>query len=119
MAEVPHLVDATKEGMLIWTIVVAVFLVVYAFYKYRDGEAQEGVVSIGAAIFVFLVGWATDYYHGVWIGGAMLGVSVLMYFTSHDEGMIQKLFWWTGASLLVISTLGYVFPLVVPGGVSG
>ncbi|MCK5644009.1 MAG: hypothetical protein KAJ19_24640 [Gammaproteobacteria bacterium] len=116
MAEVQSILSDTTDGMLIWTVVVAVFLGLYGFWRYREGDSREGVVAICSAIVIILLSWATDYYKGVWIGSTLLGVSIMMHFTSHDEGMIQELFYWTGAGLLIIAIFGYIIPITVPGG---
>ena len=119
MAADPALIDATKDGILIWAVLIAAFLGLYGVWKYRDGEPHEGVVSIAAAILIILIAWATDYYRGVWLGGTFLGISIMMRFTSHDEGNIQEMLFWTGAGLLAVAILGYLFPVVLPGGYAG
>jgi len=104
---------AAKEGLRIWSVVIAGTLAVYSNWKFSEGESDEAIPLLGAAIFSIMISWATDYYKGIYIGGALLALSVLMYFTSHNEGMLQPLLFWTGATLMLSAMLFYVLPITV------
>ncbi|AIY90056.1 hypothetical protein [Geoglobus acetivorans] len=113
MAYNAELSSATSDGMLVWSLVITIFLGLYGNFRFREGDAAEAVISIGAATLILLISWATDYYRAVWIGGAMLGVSVMMYFTAHNEGLLQPLLFWTGAGLIFVSVMGYFAPVTL------
>ncbi|ADB57917.1 hypothetical protein [Archaeoglobus profundus] len=113
MAYNADLAAATAGGMLIWSIVLAIILILYGNFKLREGDSTAGIVAIGSAIFILFINWATDYYKAVWIGGALLGISILMYFTAADEGILQPLLFWTGAGLILVSIMGYFAPITL------
>jgi len=119
MAYSAELAAATAEGMLIWSIAVAIFLGLYGNFRFREGDTTEAIVSLGSAILILLISWATDYYRAVWIGGAMLVVSIFMYFTYHDEGLLQPLLFWTGTGLIFVSILGYFAPVTINADTNG
>jgi len=102
-----------KEGLRLWSMVIGGALLLYADWKFSEGEADEAVPILGAAIFSIMISWAVDYYKGVYVGGALLGLYVLMYFTAQNEGMLQPMLFWTGAALLVSAMLFYIFPITI------
>ncbi len=113
MAYSAELAAATSQGMLIWSVIVAIFLGIYGNFKLREGESTTGIVALGSAVLILLISWATDYYKAVWIGAAMLGISVLMFFTSSNEGILQPLLFWTGSGLIFVSIMGYFAPITL------
>jgi len=104
---------AGLQGLRLWSVVIAVLLGLYANWKYREGESDEAIPALGAAIFSLLIAWGTDYYKGVFIAGGLFVLAIVMYVTVRDEGPLPKLLLYTGGALLVSAILLYIAPITV------
>jgi len=101
------------EGLRLWNIIISLLFGLYAFGKFREGDTEEGIAALGAAIFSLMISWAADYYKCVWIGGALIVLAIIMLATPLNEAPLPQITAYTGAALLLSAIMLYFAPISV------
>ncbi len=117
LAFIPGL--SLEDGIRFWNIIIAVLLGIYAYYSIREGEGENGIICLGAAIFSLLISWGSSFYKSVWVAGALIVLAIVMYITPLSEGILPKLMFYTGGAILGAAILTYIFPAQASGGTEG
>ncbi|MFA4701495.1 hypothetical protein [Pyrococcus kukulkanii] len=104
------LAQASSNGIMLSILMVAI-----GFGIYFISSRKPGV--LGAVILMLLAGFlAKNYYYLVYGAGFLLGASILMYFTSYDEGTVRESLFYAGAGIFLSLILYYLMPEVFDAG---